>query len=114
MKNNVVLTGDGPLFWEVRDFLCDFSVQVFTLEETIPPSVRAVIDVEIGMDEKKQNNLQYVESQIASNVPIFSSVLYRTATEIASWLQHPERVVGFSPLMIHQIHVLEVSCPLQA
>lgn len=112
MWNNVVLLGDGPLFWEVRDYLGDYHVQVHTLDQGLPKEVHAIIDVELN-DEQKKKALHLVENHIPSDVPIFSSALSCTATEIASWLNHPERVLGFSPILFYKMKRLEISLPLQ-
>lgn len=114
MKNSVVLIGSGPLFRQVRNYLSEHGTDVILLEEFTPRQVKAVIDVETGVNQQKQLYLQQIENQIAARVPIFTSVLHRTATEIASWLKKPERVVGFSPLFLAQMKRIEVSRPLQA
>lgn len=112
MWNNVVLLGEGSLFWEVRDYLGDYHVQIHTLEQGIPEQVHAVIDVELD-DERKMEFLKIVEGRIPSTVPIFTSSLHRTATEIASWLKCPDRILGFSPLLFYKMKCLEISLPLQ-
>ncbi len=115
MKNNVVLIGRGPLFWEVKDFLTDHHLQTVSPDEISSlHHIRAVIDLETGMDEAKKRELVKVEKEIPSAVPVFTSVLHRTATEIASWMRYPERVVGFSPLLLSELKTVEVSRPLQA
>ncbi|MBA4493409.1 3-hydroxyacyl-CoA dehydrogenase family protein [Paenactinomyces guangxiensis] len=114
MENSVVLIGSGPLFGKVKDTLNDYGVNVIPFAAFTLGDVRAVIDVESGMTETKKEHLVQVERLVASTVPVFTSTLHRTATEIASWMKHPERVVGFSPLLLKEMHIVEVSCPLQA
>lgn len=112
MWNNVVLLGEGPLFWEVRDYLGDYHVQVHALDQDLPSDIHAVVDIEM-VDEKKKESLCIVENRVSTSVPIFTSSLYRTATEIASWLKYPDRVLGFSPILFYKMRRLEVSLPLQ-
>lgn len=113
MENNVVLIGNGPLFWEVRDFLSDHHIRVLGIDNYSGENLRAVIDIEID-DQKKKSALHSIEDKITDQLPIFTSPLHRTVTEIASWLQHPERVIGFSPLILYKMNILEISLPLQA
>lgn len=114
MRNSVVLIGRGPLFWEVKDFLTDHHIHVVSPDELSSLEIRAVLDVETGMDEVKKHELMQIESKIPSAVPVFTSALHRTATEIASWMKHPERVAGFSPLLLGEMNTVEISRPLQA
>ncbi len=54
------------------------------------------------------------EKSVSPDTPIFTSALHVGCTRIASWLNRPERVAGFSPLLLPTMNVVEVSRPLQA
>ncbi|TCS96844.1 3-hydroxyacyl-CoA dehydrogenase family protein [Hazenella coriacea] len=113
MTVKVILIGDEALDSEVAVYLQDKEIEVIPLAEPIPDDVDVVIDLELGMDEQKRFYLLQVEKVVSKKVPIFTSTLHRTATEVASWVQYPERIIGFSPLLLHEMDVIEVSRPLQ-
>ncbi|MFC7440361.1 3-hydroxyacyl-CoA dehydrogenase family protein [Laceyella putida] len=114
MKDKVVILGTGTAREQLVSFLASRRVATIPLEQMALYEVLAVFDLETGCDDRKRVWLTRVEQVIPSQVPIFTSVLHRTATEIASWLAHPARVVGFSPLQFADMPVLEVSRPMQA
>ncbi|MBH8606385.1 3-hydroxyacyl-CoA dehydrogenase family protein [Thermoactinomyces sp. CICC 10521] len=114
MSRNIAVLGKGSLFTAVCRFLRERGFAPLTLEQLADHDVCAVVDVNPGVDGQKRQQLQLAEARISPQTPIYTSTLHRTATEIASWLSVPERVVGFSPLGLEQFPVLEVACPLQA
>ncbi|SDX24078.1 3-hydroxybutyryl-CoA dehydrogenase [Marininema mesophilum] len=117
MMNEVLLIGEAPLAEEVHQFFRNKKVKVRTLSE-VPPyengRVVAVMDVTAGPLESKITDLQMAERLVASEVPIFTSTLAYCATRLAANLEHPERLSGFSPLLLQESGVLEISQPLQA
>jgi 3-hydroxybutyryl-CoA dehydrogenase len=114
MNDGVLLIGKGALFAEVKAYFLQEQIKVYTLDQYFSPAeITAVVDLETGMDAQKQTLLQQVEQRVTKQIPIFSSTLYCTATEVASWLFYPERLVGFSPLCLPEIACLEIAPPLQ-
>ncbi len=75
--------------------------------------VQAVLDVLPDVDGKR-DMICAIERHIGPKVPIFTSALSICATKVASWLDKPDRVVGFQPWLPDKLHVMEVSRPLQA
>ena len=60
------------------------------------PAIQAIIETESGAIEKKRGLLREIEATLPATCAIISSSLRFTATEIASWLKNPERLVGFA------------------
>ncbi|MFD1424270.1 3-hydroxyacyl-CoA dehydrogenase family protein [Laceyella tengchongensis] len=114
MADKVVILGDGPFREPLATFLASQRVACISPEQADGRDVLAVIDVQTGCDGGKRDWLVGAECVVSERTPIFTSVLHRTATEIASWLAHPERVVGFSPVQFADMPVVEVCRPLQA
>lgn len=117
MTDKVLLIGDGPLAEETCSFLEGKGVSVVFSEDGQstfdPENVIAVVDVVSGPVSEKRDGLCQGEKRVSEQVPIYTSTLYVSATQAASWLKHPERVIGFSPLLLHEMDVMEVSRPLQ-
>jgi 3-hydroxybutyryl-CoA dehydrogenase len=65
--------------------------------------------------EKKKRILQEIESIVNSSTLILTTTLQVTATEAASWLRYPERLVGFGTFAnFKKGKLIEVASPLQA
>lgn len=62
----------------------------------IPATANLLIDTESGPAETKQTLLENLEAALAPSGVIITSCLRLTVTQIASWLQRPERLVGFA------------------
>jgi 3-hydroxybutyryl-CoA dehydrogenase len=114
MSRKVVVLGNGALLEQAASYLTERGLEVLDPVHPDLSGAVALIDLETGMDGMKKKWLQELEVKLSPEVPIFTSVLHRTATEIASWLKRPERVVGFSPLFLESMKLMEVSRPLQA
>lgn len=114
MKNKVIVLGTGPLADAMCQYLQDRRYQPVRVDEKPEADTIALIDITTGTDGEKKTALVEWEQQLSSDIPIFTSVLHLTATQIASWLKHPARVVGFSPLSFEKWERVEVCCPLQA
>ncbi|SFX57761.1 3-hydroxybutyryl-CoA dehydrogenase [Thermoactinomyces sp. DSM 45891] len=115
MNEFILLVGKGKLVEEIDLYLNQQGMKTKTLDQAFPANeVIAVFDLEIGLNQEKRQLLQQVETRVTQQTPIFTSVLHRTATEIASWLFYPERLVGFSPLLMPEMTVVEVCFPIQS
>ncbi len=55
-----------------------------------------VIDTETGADDKKRAVLQRLDASLPPATVIVSACLRFTATQMASWIKKPERLVGFA------------------
>lgn len=114
MNERILLVGKGKLADEIEYYLDQQGIVTTTLDQFVPANeIIAVLDVETGLGKEKEQLLQQVEQRVTKQTPIFTSVLHRTATEIASWLFYPDRVIGFSPLLLPKMTVLEVCFPIQ-
>lgn len=115
MKDKVLLVGDGLLAQGVAACFREWGAQVFSLEEGESPSegVTAVVDVLPGPVDRKRELLIRAERIVPGDTPVFTSALHVGSTRIASWLERPERVAGFSPLLLASMETVEVSRPLQ-
>lgn len=115
MSGKILLVGDGTLADHMQRYLTEQRMTVIPedggkeVEE-----IQAVVDVISGPAETKREHLIDVEARLPASVPIYSSTLHVCATRIASWLQEPGRLLGFSPLFPAEMEVQEVSRPLQA
>jgi 3-hydroxybutyryl-CoA dehydrogenase len=68
----------------------------------------------LDLNDKKRK-LQEIEAMVSSNTLILSSILQVTATEVASWLKHPERLIGFGTFSnFYESSLIEIAYPLQA
>lgn len=116
MTDKVLLVGDGPLAREVADCFREWGAEVISPEagENSGEGVTAVIDVLAGHVDRKREELVRAEAAVSPDTPIFTSTLHVGCTRVASWLNRPERVAGFSPLLLATMDVVEVSRPLQA
>lgn len=112
MLDNVVVVGEESLIEEVQRFFAPYDTDCLSTDVTDLENVNILIDVEMD-PSKKRKRLQSLERRMSERATIFTSSLCQTTTEVASWLQYPERVCGFSPLALSRMESLEVSCPMQ-
>jgi 3-hydroxybutyryl-CoA dehydrogenase len=62
----------------------------------VGPATNIVIDFENGGEERKRALLQRLDSVLPPSALIVASCLRFATTQMASWLKHPERIVGFA------------------
>jgi 3-hydroxybutyryl-CoA dehydrogenase len=76
----------------------------------------AAFFVALTSGREVQNRIvRELEFRIPSHTPLFVSAMSLSATEIASWCQHPERLIGFGFVPpLHGVQCLEMTVPLQA
>lgn len=113
--NLVLLVGQSPLYRELRELL-ERKGYVVTSEIDISTSSDLLIAIEVTNLElaHKQSLLQQLDKMCPSHVPILTTTLGVTATEAASWIAHPSRLVGFGtfvPLAYRSL--IEVAPALQ-
>lgn len=63
---------------------------------TVASTTNFVIDSETGAEDKKRAVLQRLDASLPASSVIVSSCLRFSATQMASWLKKPERLVGFA------------------
>ncbi|SMO92279.1 3-hydroxyacyl-CoA dehydrogenase family protein [Melghirimyces algeriensis] len=116
MKNKVLLVGEGPIVSDTMTFFQEKGVEVVTLEQAdnAESDITAVVDVITGSVDHKREGLIQAVKMVPVDCPVFTSALYAGATRVASWLENPERVAGFSPLLLSSMDRVEISRPLQA
>ena len=68
----------------------------FTPGAAVSPSIEAIIETDCSGAETKRAHLVQIEALVPPSCLIMTSCLRLTATEIASWLKRPERLVGFA------------------
>lgn len=114
--NDIVLIGDGLLAKSTSDVFTErgWTVQRLDLMDQPLSSPCVVVDTVTGPVEEKKRALCRAAELVPSDAPIWTNTLHVTATQVASWVPHPERVCGFSPLMIDRMSLVEVCRPLQA
>ncbi|MFD2924579.1 3-hydroxyacyl-CoA dehydrogenase family protein [Halobacillus naozhouensis] len=73
-----------------------------------------IIETENLERHEKINNLKRIDGLGSQGATILSSTLQWTATEVASWLTHPERLVGFGAFAdVGQSQLIEIAPGLQ-
>ncbi|SDI41265.1 3-hydroxybutyryl-CoA dehydrogenase [Alteribacillus persepolensis] len=73
-----------------------------------------IIETENIDKEQKKKNLRDIERYGSSSAAVLTTSMRFTATEIASWLQEPERVVGFAAFSnVNDTSLLEIAPALQ-
>ncbi len=112
----VVLTGTSPLFAELHQLFAEKGYQVLSLTQAATNSAAVAFAVEVSnLDlEQKAEEIRQLDSLLAHDVPILTTSLAITATEVASWTKHPERVCGFGTLVpLVERELIELAPALQ-
>lgn len=93
----VLLAGESVLFPELKELFESRGYDVVALQEMEECSKKIQIAVEVSnvnLDLKK-DLIQKLDEKLSPEIPIITTSLGITATEVASWTRHPERVLGF-------------------
>lgn len=112
----VLLTGDSPLYAELHKILIDRGYAVLSFEDatSAPQTVSLAIEVNSVNLEAKKQQLCNLDQLLPADVPIITTSLAITATEAASWTEHPERVCGFGTLVpLAERELIEIAPALQ-
>jgi len=115
-KQTVVLAGDSPLFAAFHSLLTEQGHHVISLEEAVqaPDAVSIALEVNNHDLAKKREQLVELDRLLPVDVPIVTTSLAITATEVASWTAHPERVCGFGTLVpLAERKLIEIAPALQ-
>ncbi|MFL6562001.1 MAG: 3-hydroxyacyl-CoA dehydrogenase family protein [Bacillus sp. (in: firmicutes)] len=77
------------------------SLQEYGFKDVVLNDYNAVKDIDAVIEtsnldlEQKKRNLKAIEADVPTKALVLSTTLALSATEAASWLEHPERLVGF-------------------
>jgi len=106
-----------------RNALADALVQAFRNAERVecivwtpefPGECDLVVETENRDFDFKKQLLRDIEATISDHIPILSSTLGISATEAASWLKKPERLMGFAAFAdLDHAELIECMLPLQ-
>lgn len=112
---SVVIAGDNLLAKELSKSFQDHPLVQLVGEQLKNAQVDVVIETTNLDKEEKKRRLREIEASVSPTTLILSTTLSVTATEVASWLTTPERVVGFGTFAnFKEGSLIEVSLPLQA
>ncbi len=92
----IVVIGENLLAKELVYSLREYGFTDIALNDyQTVNSIEAVIETSNLDLEQKKRNLREIEAHISPQTLILSTTLAITATEAASWLSYPERLIGF-------------------
>ncbi len=69
-----------------------------TVSNTIPPSTSLALELTNLDPDRKRDNIRRLDRTLDADRLILTSSLVTTATEQASWIDHPYRLIGMSAL----------------
>lgn len=111
---NVVIIGDNPLAKAIYEASSQKNIRIHRNELSVLPDADLVIETENRDREVKKKNIQQIEDAAPKETTILSTSLRLPATEIASWLEHSERLVGFGTFAtLDDIELIEIAAALQ-
>jgi 3-hydroxybutyryl-CoA dehydrogenase len=96
-NNTVLLTGESVLLPELKELFAGKDYEVVTEKAVENDAKKIGLAVEVSnVDlELKKAVIQKLDRELPPDVPILTTSLGVSATEVASWTRHPERVCGF-------------------
>lgn len=116
-NKTVLLAGTSSLYPELKQLLESNSYRVVSLEQVdeYKHEVRLALEVNNLDLDKKKSTIKQMDTLLPANVPILTSSLAITATEVASWTEYPERVCGFGTFVpLVERALFEVAPALQS
>lgn len=113
----IAIAGSGSLAASLRvlmDDAVDVDIVPLSVAGRDGMAIDAVIETENLDHAEKKKSLREIEASVSSDTLILSSCLGITATETASWLTHPARLVGFATFsQQEQVELIEIAPALQ-
>jgi 3-hydroxybutyryl-CoA dehydrogenase len=112
----ILIAGTGPLRLELEELIARSGYRVLSLEEAVHCEGEIQLGIEVNnVDlEAKKTAVQQLDVLLPPHVPIAATSLAITATEVASWTTHPERVCGFGTLVpLAERELIEIAPALQ-
>lgn len=118
-KPNIVIIGHASFnqllskWWKEEQVTVLNIDKKYTSMESILQGASYVFDTVTAPTELKKRLVREIDQLTEGHVPIFSSTLHHTASEISSWCEHTERIIGFHPLHFNEMKVIEIAPALQ-
>ncbi|RXT08797.1 3-hydroxyacyl-CoA dehydrogenase family protein [Ammoniphilus sp. CFH 90114] len=112
----ILLTGISPLYQELKELIESQNHQVVSIQELDQWKDRIDLVMEVSsLDlEAKKQSIKILDEVLPTDVPILTSSLAITATEVASWANSSERICGFGTLVpLAERELFEVAPALQ-
>ncbi|RFB15413.1 3-hydroxybutyryl-CoA dehydrogenase [Bacillus sp. HNG] len=111
----IVIVGDNLLAKELSHSFQEIEQIRLVDPKLLDEQVDVVIETTNLDKGEKKRRIQEIEASVSSTTLILSTTLGVTATEVASWLNNPDRVVGFGAFAnFKEGNLIEVAMPLQA
>jgi 3-hydroxybutyryl-CoA dehydrogenase len=112
----IVVIGDNLLAKELVNSLREHGLTDVALNDYQAVSdIEAVIETTNFDLEQKKKNLKEIEAHVQPQTLILSTTLSLTATEAASWLLHPDRLIGFGTFAnFKEGNLIEIAPALQS
>jgi len=100
----VYVVGDPPLVDEFTQLCRSHNVRVAPSTKSIPSKVTIAVELTNIDPVQKRRNLEKLDHALSNKGVLFSSSVTVTAAEQATWIRHPERLVGISafPTLLSQ------------
>jgi len=97
-KSSVAIIGKNRLAEELLGLAQTQDLETAQLNDAtaVASTTQIVIDTEVGADDKKRALLQRLDASLPASSVIVTSCLRCSATQMASWIKKPERLVGFA------------------
>jgi 3-hydroxybutyryl-CoA dehydrogenase len=114
--NKVLLAGESPLYADLQGVLTEKGYEVVSLDrwESASERVAWVIEVTAVDLERKRSLIETLDRLLPPDVPILTSTLSVTATEVASWTHSPQRICGFGTFVpLAERELIEIAPALQ-
>lgn len=112
--SEVVIVGDNLLAKALYEASRQSSFRVHLNDVGELRHADLIIETENKDRDLKKETIQKIESSIDAETTILSTSLRLPATEIASWLDHSERLVGFGTFAnLNDIELIEIARALQ-
>lgn len=111
----VAIIGDNLIAKELSNSFQDNPGVHLVDAKALNNQVDVVIETMNLDKEEKKRRIGEIEASVLPSTLILSTSLGVTATEVASWLFHPERLIGFGTFAnFRKGSLIEVALPLQA
>jgi 3-hydroxybutyryl-CoA dehydrogenase len=113
----VLLAGTSPLYSELKGLIEKSGYRVVSIEQANQYTSEIDLALEVtNLDlDMKKSTIKHVDAILPAHVPIVTSSLAITATEVASWAVYPERICGFGTLVpLAERELFEVASALQS
>lgn len=96
-KNSLAIIGQSRLAGDFFSLAKEKDVAAVRLEPAaVPATTNFAIDTEASREDQKRASLQCLDTSLPPSSIIVSSCLRFSVTEMASWIKHPQRLVGFA------------------